>query len=122
MSPLGRVFWFDQVAIGSHRWVVFSNQTPDDQVLTAPITTFRDKRHEDRSCILRTIDYGELDHDSWVNFQSTKLFDLSFVDGFTSCPPLPEDAIQQVIQGAAVSDRIEMGFREILVNQRLIAP
>lgn len=116
------MFWFDQIAIGSHRWVVFSNQTPDDQVLTAPITTFRDKPHEDRSCILRKIDYGELNHESWVNFQSTKLFDLSFVDGFEPCPPLSNDAIQRVIQGAAITDRIDMGFLEILISQRLIDP
>jgi hypothetical protein len=116
----GDVFWRDESGIGPHRWVVLSTQTADDRVLAAPITSFRDRPYEERTCILKPVDYPELDHDSWIRYDRAKLIAVRYLASVTRCTPMPEAAWRRSVAGAGESDRIAMGFQDLLADQGLI--
>ncbi len=119
MRP-GDVFWREESGIGAHRWVVLSLETDDGKVLAAPITSFRNRPYEERTCIFTPADYAELDHDSWIRYDRAQLIAIRYLVSATRCAPLPENARRRSVAGAGESDRIAMGFQDLLADQGLI--
>jgi hypothetical protein len=118
---VGDTVRLDQVSIGWHLWIVFSRPTDENKVLAASVTTRRNARHEDHSCILTSDDHPWLRHDSWVKYDAAQLFDENYLSKYGSpSEPLREDVLKKVLLGAATTDRIRLVYTELLMKQGLI--
>ena len=122
---VGDTFKHETTAVGWHLWVVLSEpviHNDADCVLAASVTTKRDKKHEDHSCILTIDDHPFLQHESWMRFDRAQLMKISFIKGYTQeSDPLAEDVILRVLIGAQNSDRIALGHHRLLNDQGLFS-
>jgi len=118
---VGDTLQLEQTSIGWHLWIVLSNPTDEGKVLAASVTTRRNSRHEDHSCILTSSDHPWLKHDSWVKYDAACMFDEEYLQRYgTQSEPLCETVLQKVLHGASTTDRIRLDYAELLIKQGLI--
>lgn len=121
----GSTFLLTQV--DNHLWVVLSDPRRDPKnVLLVSLTTLT--RLKESVCILAPGEHDWVRHQTCVSYEHAKvvpldvLYKLKDKGLLVLQAPLSPALLQRVRSGAAVSMRITLDNRQILVNQGLIDP
>ncbi len=109
-----------------HLWVVVSDPVIDpDRVLIVNMST---DRKIDQSCILQSGDHPFVQHSTCIRYDKARLVADKDLESCLSRgdirldDPISSVVLGRIRQGAAVSDYIPIGCRQILVEQRMIEP
>jgi hypothetical protein len=112
-------------AAGSHLWVILSDPQADpEHVVQVSLTTWHARKEQ--ACILERSDHPWVTHRTCVHYQGAMVVKLSqLYDGkdtgkLTIQQRMSPDLLKRMWQGAAQSDRLPTGCREILRRQGLV--
>ncbi|MCH8270038.1 MAG: hypothetical protein IH985_02350 [Planctomycetes bacterium] len=115
--------------LDTHLWIVLSDPAANpDKVLIVNLTSCKDRKSIDESCILDVGDHPWVREQSYVNYlesevklikesEYAKLLGPALIN---PQKPLENDTLDRVLRGAAITDRLGLGQRELLKNQGLI--
>ena len=111
---------------GSHLWVVVSDPVADaDHVVVINMTT---DRGIDPSCILNAGDHPFVGHQTCMRYDMARTVQNSELERFASSgtitlhEPVSEELLDRIRQGAAMSNYIPLGCKQMLIDQGLIEP
>jgi len=124
----GDTFRFADRALEKHLWVVISDPLMDvtDSVVIVRFTTQRDGR--DCTCVLQPGDHPLISHATVVDYDWALDIPNAALEGFASDgqaflqEPVSPEVLGRIRQGAAESDFMPEGCKEILIKQGLIEP
>ncbi len=124
----GDTFRFADRALEKHLWIVISDPMLDvtDPVVIVRLTTCRKGR--DRTCILQPGDHPFIAHATVVDYDWALVISNAGLEGFVGHgqaflqEPIRPQVLGRIRQGAAESEFMPEGCKEILINQGLISP
>lgn len=109
-----------------HLWVVVSDPVVDpDELLIINMST---DRGIDDSCILMPGDHPFVQHRTCMRYDRARTRRNADLDRLLSSGEIILDervsdpVLQRIRQGAAISDYIKIGYRQLLIRQELIEP
>lgn len=112
-----------------HLWVVLSDPAINPQeVLIANLSTDSGESHIDRSCTLNIGDHPFVRHATCIRYDRSRVVRNSELDRQLSSgqirldDPMPPSILERMRRGAMASDRIPLGNRQLLIDQRLANP
>jgi len=111
---------------GTHLWVVVSDPSIDpDRVIIINMTT---DRGIDRSCILSPGDHSFVEHQTCMRYDMARIVSGADLERHVSSnvirlqEQVSTAILERIRQGAAVTDRIPFGCKQVLIEQGLIEP
>ena len=109
----------------THLWVVVSDPALDRKhVVIANMTS----DGLDQSCVLEPGDHDFIRHRTFIRYDMARvtsdadLEQLAASGGIMPHDPVSPDVLQRIREGAAITNRIPFGCKEVLINQSLIEP
>lgn len=109
-----------------HLWVVVSDPAIDpDHVVIINMTT---DRGVDRSCILNPGDHPFVAHPTCMRYDMARMVSNTDLERHVSSNAIrlqesvSADVLERIRQGAAVTDQIAFGCKQVLIGQGLIEP
>lgn len=116
-------------SFGGHSWVVISDPALDpERVLVVNFTVYtHSARWQDPACVLEPGDHPFLSKRTSVFYAKARLFSRRELDGFRAAgrvrlfDPVSPRLLAAIHRGAALSERIASGYRQLLVDQGLIS-
>jgi hypothetical protein len=109
-----------------HLWVVVSDSRADPtQVVIANMTT---DRGIDRSCILNPGDHPFVNRPTCIRYDMARIVTNAELERHVSSnairlqDPVSADVLERIRQGAATTDHITFGCKQVLIEQGLIEP
>ncbi len=123
MARLGDTFLLR--GLDDHLIIIISEPALDpDRIVTANLTSWR--ADKDQSCIVQVGEHPFVKKRSCIQYHRDELTTLSKYNSYTSSgrliprEPVKKALLQRILDGAAASERIPLGNRQILVEQGLI--
>ena len=111
---------------GGHLWVVVSEPATDPaHVVIVNMTT---DRGIDRSCILNAGDHPFVDHPTCMRYDMARIVTNAALERHVSSYAIrlhervSADVLERIRQGAAATDQIAFGCKQVLIDQGLIEP
>jgi len=122
----GDTFRFADRALEKHLWIVISDPMLDvaDPVVVVRLTTYREGR--DCTCVLQPGDHPFITHATVVDYEWALDIPNAGLEGFVGDgraflrEPVGSEVLGRIRQGAAESEFMPEGCKEILVRQGLI--
>ena len=109
-----------------HLFIVLSDPRIDpESVVIVNMTT---DRAQDQSCILLPGDHPFVTHRTSIKYNKARIESIRVLEKLISAgcvtpqDPLFGDVLERVRRGAAISDNIPFGCKQILIDQGLIEP
>jgi len=119
----GDTFWFSDRE--EHFWMVISDPEVDpSQVVIVNMTGWR--RDKDQACLINPGDHPAVTKNSVVNYAESRVYSNAHLDDMDGRgtilvrEPLSASILEMIRVGAAKTDRIPLGHKEILIVQELI--
>ena len=111
---------------GAHLWVVVSDPRIDPvRVVIINMTT---DRGLDRSCILSSGDHPFVEHPTCMRYDMARIVADADLERHVSSnairlqEPVSKDVLERIRQGAAATEQIPFGCKQVLIEQGLIEP
>jgi hypothetical protein len=111
--------------IDPHLWVILSDPVKDTaRVLIVSITTLRP--HKDQACIIRRGEHLWVTHDSCVAYEHARIVKLEQLRGLRNAgklvtqDPVSAKLLTRMRSSAADSERLEMQYADLLIEQGLL--
>lgn len=125
LAKIGDTFLLAKSHINDHLLIIISDPEQDpDQIVTANFTSWR--ADKDQRCIVLPGDHSLVTHRSCVHYAEDRLIELTQYEQFLASgaivahDPVNHELLNRILDGAAVSEFIPLGNRQILVEQGLI--
>ena len=110
----------------AHLWVVVSDPRIDPvRVVIINMTT---DRGLDRSCLLQLGDHPFIEHPTCMRYDMARIVTNADLERHVSSSairfqdPVSKDVLGRIRQGAAATEQIPFGCKQVLVEQGLIEP
>ncbi len=113
--------------VGQHLNIIVSDPTQvPEKLLIVTATTLREGKFHDPSCVLNAGDHPFIIHKSYIAFQYAKTRPDKELDRLLASgsiileEKISEEILRRIHIGAATSDHIALGFRDLLRDQGFI--
>jgi hypothetical protein len=121
----GSTFLVAKKEVDDHLWIVASDPQVDaDHVLIVNMTTLNSRKEQ--ACLIEAGEHPWVRHRTCINYEDSKIVSLDKLRTLKNCgliapqEPLAPRLLQRVRAGAAVSKRIPLDNKNVLVEQGLI--
>jgi len=119
----GEAFLFAKAGLPAHLHFVISNACgeEEDEVVVVSLTSVRNPKHVDKSCVVTKGEHAFIIHDSYVLYQDARVIKAAFARGLNQHDIASAALLGRILAGAASSKFLPRKIRTILELQGLIA-